>query len=67
MKAEQDEIAKIQTYGLSLYFFKVAFSIIEYFQNILIFQPILNTFTMSTDLTETIVAWQSKSLSNKIC
>ena len=34
-------------------------------QNFLIFQPILNTFTMPAGLTETIVAWESKGSLNE--
>ena len=30
-------------------------------KNFLIFQPILNTFTLPTIFTETIVVWQSKN------
>ena len=34
-------------------------------QNYLKFQPICNTFTMSTGHTETTIEWQSKGLSNE--
>ena len=34
-------------------------------QNSLIFQPIWNLFTKHIVLTETIVAWESKGLSNE--
>ena len=65
LKAEQDKIVKLQTYDSSLYIGQ------SYFfndgpQNFLLFQPILNTFTMHTVLAETIVAWESKALSNEI-
>ena len=62
-KAVQYKIVKIQTYYLSLFFFVQSYFFNNGAQNFFIFQAILNTFTMSTGITETIVAWQSKGLS----
>ena len=58
---------KLQTFAniwLSFLIGKSYFSI-EGSQNFLIFQPILNTFTMPIGLTETIVTWESKGLPNE--
>ena len=54
--AEKDEIEKLQTYESSLFIYQSYFFNDES-QSFLICQPILNTFTVFTGLTETIIAW----------
>ena len=64
LKAEQDKIAKHRTYGLNLFIIQ-SYIFNDRVQNFLIFQPFLNTFTKPTGLTETIVVWKSRELSNE--
>ena len=60
----EKKIGKLQTYNVSLFIGQNYFSS-DGLQNFLLFQRILNTFTMSFGLTETIVVWESKGLSNE--
>ena len=64
LKAEQDKIVKIETYGLGL------FIVQSYFNNdgarlYLIFQPIYKNFTTFSGLPYTISEWEFKGLSNE--
>ena len=65
LKAEQDKRKDLQTSDLNLligqsYFFSVKL------QNFLIFQPTFDSFGRPGDLTESLIAWKSKGLSNEI-
>ena len=60
----EKKIGKLQTDNVSLFIGQNYFSS-DGLQNFLLFQRILNTFTMSFGLTETIVVWESKGLSNE--
>ena len=64
LKAEKDKIEKLQTYDSSL-LIGIKYSINDESQNLSIFQPILNTFTMPAGLTDTIIGWKSQGLSNE--
>ena len=55
---------KLETYDSSL-FIGQSYFVNDASQNFLIFKPISNTFARPAGLTETIVAWQSKVLSNE--
>ena len=55
---------KLQTNVSSLFIGQKCF-IDDESQNFSIFQPILNTFTMTSGLKKTTVAWQSRVLSNE--
>ena len=63
LKAEQHKIVKLQMYELSLFIAQYFF--IDGSQNLLIFQSILNTFTIHGVLSEPAVAWEPKRLSNQ--
>ena len=61
LKAEKDNIEKLPTYESSL-FIGQSYFINDESQNFLIFQPILNSFKIPTDLAERIITGQSKGL-----
>lgn len=55
---------KLQTFNLS-YLFGKSYSHDDESQNYFIFQLIPNTFRIPTGVTETVVAWKSKGLSDE--
>ena len=61
MLSKIKKIGKLEAYDLSLFICQSYFSN-DGSQNFLKSQPILNSLTMPTGLTETIVAWEPKGL-----
>ena len=61
LNTEKDNIEKLSTYESSL-FIGQSYFINDESQNFLIFQPILNSFKIPTDLAERIITGQSKGL-----
>ena len=62
MKAEQDEIMKLEAFDLSYFHGKFLFGD-DGFQNVLIYQPTFNTLELKKGKgTDYVIGWKSKDL-----